>query len=67
MLAKANLPKLSIEQMVDRIFAFRQITRVDQQLLMKTLLSKHSLSETEQGYINRVFDAVQRGTVRVVE
>lgn len=67
MLCQSTLPKLSVEQIVERIFAFRQISRVDQHLLMSTLLSKDALSDREHMEINRVFDAVQRGLIRVVE
>ncbi|AFY80675.1 hypothetical protein [Oscillatoria acuminata] len=67
MLRQTTLPKLSVDQIVERIFALRQITRVDQQLLMATLLSKNALNDREHTQISRVFDAVQRGLIRVVE
>ncbi|MBK4730754.1 hypothetical protein JJD41_12895 [Oxynema sp. CENA135] len=64
--AKTNVPKLSLEQVIERIFSLRQITRLDQQILMSTVLSKESLSEREHSQIDRIFEAVQRGAIRVV-
>lgn len=67
MQAQATLPKISLDKIVERIMAFRQISRIDQRLLMSSLLSKDSLSEQEQSNINRVFDALQRGLLKVVD
>jgi hypothetical protein len=67
MQAQATLPKLSVETIVERILAVRQITRIDQRLLMTALLSKDSFNESEQSQINLVFDRLQRGLIRVVD
>lgn len=67
MSATAYLPKVSVEQIVERIFTFRQISRTDQHLLMSTLLSKDALSTTDRVQINRVCDALQRGLLSVVD
>ena len=67
MQAQATLPKISLDKIVERIMAFRQISRIDQRLLMSSLLSKDSLSEQDQSSINRVFDALQRGLLKVVD
>lgn len=67
MQAPATLPKISVEQLVERIFAFRQITRLDQRLLMSTLLSKEALSHEDYIQINRVLDGVQKGLLKVVD
>ncbi|MFB2923652.1 MULTISPECIES: hypothetical protein [Aerosakkonema] len=65
--ANASLPKVAVEPVIERIFALRQISRADQRLLMSALLSKNSLGETEHKQINRVFDALQKGLLRVVD
>ncbi|MGP1382828.1 MAG: hypothetical protein ACTS2F_04660 [Thainema sp.] len=52
---------------VEQIFNNRRITRSDQQRLMTLLLSKDALSLEDQNQINRVFDALRRGLLRVVE
>lgn len=67
MSAPTTLPKISVEQIVERIFAFRQISRTDQRLLMSAFLSKDSLSEADQLQVNRVLDALQKGLISVVE
>lgn len=67
MQAQATLPQISLDKIVERIMAFRQISRIDQRLLMSSLLSKDSLSEQDQSNINRVFDALQRGLLKVVD
>lgn len=63
----ASLPRVAVEQLVDRIFVFRQITRLDQKLLMSTLLSKESLNEADYIQINRVLEAVRNGRLKVVD
>ena len=64
---QVNLPIVSIEQYVEHIFATRQITRFTQELLMSALLSKKALSDSEQVYINRVFDGLRSGLIKVAE
>lgn len=67
MSAPTSLPKSPAEEAIDRIFSFRRITRADQHLLMSALLSKNALSEKERQQINQVFDALQKGLLKVVE
>lgn len=57
----------TINQIVTRIFSTHRITRADQQIFMATLLSKDSLTSEEQTQIDRVFDALRQGLLRVVE
>ncbi len=59
--------KATIEQVVQRIFSTHRITRADQQLFMATLLSKDALSPQEQEHIDKVFEALRRGLLRVVD
>ncbi|MBD1900047.1 hypothetical protein NDI44_13030 [Trichocoleus sp. DQ-A3] len=63
----ASLPTISVQQIVERIFVFRQISRTDQRLLMSTFLSQETLSEAEHLLINRVFDALKQGLLKVVD
>ena len=55
----------SVEKIVERIFTMHRITLIDQDLLMTALLSKQDLNETEKKLIGRVFDALQRGELKV--
>ncbi len=56
-------PPMSLEQVVNRILTSRQITHEDQHLL---LLSR-TLTPQEQALINRVFDRLRRGLLKVVD
>jgi hypothetical protein len=67
MQAQVNLTENAIEQIVERIFSQRRITRADQERFMSALLAKNSLTEAEQRQINRVFDALRNGLLRVVD
>ncbi|MDX2214941.1 MAG: hypothetical protein SFY66_16760 [Oculatellaceae cyanobacterium bins.114] len=67
MQSQVNFPDTSIEQLIDHIFATRRITRVDQERFMTALLSKKALNDAEQVQINRVFDALRSGLIRVVD
>ena len=59
--------KVSVESILERIFALRQINRRDQHTLMAALLSKDSLSEKDQRQINQVYEAIQKGLIRIVD
>jgi len=59
--------QIDLEKLIERIFAFRQITRLDQRLLMSVLLAKDTIAPHDNYQINRVFEAVQSGAVQVVE
>ncbi|MCT7951150.1 hypothetical protein NG798_15225 [Ancylothrix sp. C2] len=57
----------SFKEVVERIFSTHRITRTDQQLFMKTLLSQDILSSYEKEQIDRVFEALRQGLLRVVD
>lgn len=57
----------AVSSVVEQIFNNRRITRSDQHRLMNLLLSKDALSLEDQNQINRVFDALRRGLLRVVD
>jgi hypothetical protein len=63
MSAQAFTAPVSLQEVVERILASRQITRLDQQLL----LSLSSLSGDEQNLINQVFDRLRSGLLKVVD
>jgi hypothetical protein len=58
---------VSVKELVDQIFTSHRITRQDQQTLMNALLSKNSLTMEEHLLIDRVFDGLRRGLLRVVD
>lgn len=55
-----------LEQTIDKILSTRRITRNDQTLLMN-LFSKEQLSQTDAALINRVYEALHQGRLRVVD
>lgn len=67
MIATVGFPQLSIEQIVSQIFSTRKITRTDQRRLMSMLLAKDSFNSEEQNCINRVFESLRQGLIRVVD
>lgn len=67
MQATSHLPKPSIQQVVDHIFAARKITRADQRCLMAAAMSECSISSNERQLVDRVFAALQQGLLRVVD
>ena len=67
MTPQVSASQLSIEQIVLEIFSTRRITRTDQRRLMSMLLAKDFLSSQEQNSINRIFESLRQGAIRVVD
>ena len=65
--SSTSLPKIAIEAIVQRIFAFRQITPLDRHLLKSAMLAQKSLNEKDRFQINRVYQGIQDGLILVVE
>lgn len=53
----------TLEQVVNRILASRQITRQDQHIL----LHLYDLTTQERTLINRLFDRLRTGLIKVVD
>lgn len=62
MLSQAPYPA-SFEQAVERILSSRQISRADQQLL----LSLQTLTTQQRAMVNRLFDRLRLGLLKVVD
>ncbi|MBW4656241.1 MAG: hypothetical protein KME20_24845 [Kaiparowitsia implicata GSE-PSE-MK54-09C] len=56
-----------VDELINRILAERRITRADQERFMTALLSKDRLSDRERTQIDRLFDALRAGRIRVVD
>ena len=56
-----------IETVVDQIFTVRRISRKNQQQLMNLLLSQTQLTSQEQDCVQRIFEGLKRGMLRVVD
>ncbi len=63
--SSASLPKISVEAIAQRIFAFRQITPLDRQLLHSAVLN--GLDQKDHFHINRLCEGIQNGLILVVE
>lgn len=62
-----NSAQLSIEQMVQKITSSGKISRADQQQFMAALLSQKTISSAEEAMINRIFELLRAGRLRVVD
>jgi len=62
-----NSSVVSLEKVVERIFAFRQITPIDRELIKSVLLSKSNLTTEDQSQINRVYEGVKSGAIWIIE
>lgn len=62
-----NNNEASVKDVVERIFTSRKITRADQRRFMTALMSKDALTTEEHDQIDRVFDGLRRGILRVVD
>lgn len=56
----------SLEQAIEHILSTRRITRNDQNMLM-SMFAKKTLSPQDAVLINRVYEALHQGRVRVVD
>jgi hypothetical protein len=60
-------PKFPVQQIANRIIYCRKISRIDQHLFMSALLSKKSLSLEEKNLVEKVYDGLSRGWIKVVD
>lgn len=67
MTVQSNLPKSTVGEVVARIVTNRRITRSDQAQFMAMLLAKGALTSAEQEEVNRIFDGLRSGRIRVVD
>jgi hypothetical protein len=67
MQVRTNVLDASVEQIVEQMLAARQISRADQERFMSVLLSKRILTPAEQTQVNRVFDGLRTGRLKVVD
>lgn len=59
--------KQSIRDLLEQILSSRRITRAAQQQFMSALLAKDSLNLEERNQINRIYEQLQLGLIRVVD
>lgn len=64
---QVHLPQSDIQQLVNKITSSGRISRSDQQRFMSTLLSQQRITSAEHELINRVFELLRAGRLRVVD
>lgn len=65
--SQTNNSKISVEAIVQRIIAFRQITPLDRQLLQSAMMASSGLNYKDRFQISRVYEGIQKGLILVVE
>ncbi|ESA33293.1 hypothetical protein N836_21640 [Leptolyngbya sp. Heron Island J] len=61
------LEKNEVTQLVDQLIKAKRITYTQYQSLSKLVLADGTVDEQERRQINRLFDAIQAGAIRIVE
>lgn len=62
-----NLTAQSLESLMQTILTRRRITRETQQALMASLLGKTQLNSNEQEQVQKIFEAINQGRLRVID
>lgn len=62
-----HLPDGSVERFVEQILATRRINRADQKRLMAVFSSKNVLTRDDEILIDRIFDCLRSGLLRIVD
>ena len=62
-----NPEETEVSQLVDRLIRSKRITYTQYQTLSKMVLADGTVDEQERCQINRLFDAIQSGAVRIME
>ncbi len=57
----------AVLKMVDRIIFSRKLSRQDHNLLTATVVADGEISENNRHQINRIFDRIQSGQLRLVD
>ncbi|MBW4562080.1 MAG: hypothetical protein KME32_13175 [Mojavia pulchra JT2-VF2] len=58
--------EIAVKQIVDRILISGRMSRQDHTLLTSTILSNGDISDGERRQINRIFDHIQTGQIKLV-
>ncbi|HAZ45768.1 MAG TPA: hypothetical protein DDW76_26875 [Cyanobacteria bacterium UBA11369] len=58
---------LAVKQMIEQIFSAKQISRQDHLKLISAVLSDYDLTDEDRRQINRIFDYIQAGRLKIVD
>ena len=62
-----NQSELFIQKLVDKIIASGKMDRQDYSLLTSTIIADGEVSDIERRQINRIFDYIQTGRLKLVD
>jgi hypothetical protein len=65
--ARVDCSELSFEQVIEKIFVTRKITRTDQKRFMSVLLAKTEITDFERSQLDRVFSALRAGLIKAAD
>ncbi|MBW4543808.1 MAG: hypothetical protein KME25_05090 [Symplocastrum torsivum CPER-KK1] len=57
----------TLKQIVDRILNSGQLSRIEHLQLVTTILSDYRVTDEERHQINRVFDDIQTGRIKILD
>ncbi|PSB34340.1 hypothetical protein [Stenomitos frigidus] len=60
-------PNLAIHQLVDHILAVGAMSRQEHLKLTSVLLAEQKLTDSDRNKINRVFDYIQTGRLKLID
>ncbi|MBW4582939.1 MAG: hypothetical protein KME42_25510 [Tildeniella nuda ZEHNDER 1965/U140] len=60
-------PNSAIHQLVDRILAIGELSRQEHLKLTSILLAEQKLTDSDRNKINRIFDSVQTGRLKLID
>lgn len=64
--AETTPETVSVAQLVDQLIASRSISHQEYQALYQTVMADGTVDENERRQINRLFDAIQVGMVKII-
>lgn len=65
--AEATPETASVAQLVDQLITSRTISHREYQALYQTVMADGTVDESERRQINRLFDAIQVGMVKIID
>ena len=64
---QSPIQQSSLDEIITEIFRHRRINKKTQQILMSALLGKSKLNAHDEAQVQKVFEALHRGSLRVVD
>lgn len=59
-------PTLNVQQLIDRVYSTGQLSRLEYLQLTTAVLSDYHVTDEQGRQINRIFDEVQAGRLKLV-